>query len=74
MILFTKLFISLKTQNHFFRHLLASPNHPFLSECHNLTSDCQAVTDGKLWCMERLVFQQIMQSTGIKKTENQVML
>ena len=32
----------------------------------------QAVTDGKLWCMERLVFQQIMQSTGIKKTENQV--
>lgn len=32
------------------------------------------MTDGKLWCMERLVFQQIMQSTGIKKTENQVRL
>ena len=30
------------------------------------------MTDGKLWCMERLVFQQIMQSTGIKKMENQL--
>jgi len=36
------------------------------------TASIKAVTDGKLWCMERLVFQQIMQSTGIKKTENQV--
>ena len=32
----------------------------------------QAVTDGKLWCMERLVFQQIMQATGIKQMENQL--
>merc|ERR1719471_2301500 len=36
------------------------------------TANIKAVTDGKLWCMERLVFQQIMQATGIKKTENQV--
>ena len=32
----------------------------------------QAVADGKLWAIERTVFQQIMQSTGMKKIENQV--
>ena len=32
----------------------------------------QAVSDGKLWAMERTVFQQIMQAAGIRKIENQV--
>jgi len=36
------------------------------------TASIKAVTDGKLWCMERIVFQQIMQATGIKKMENQL--
>jgi len=36
------------------------------------TASIKAVTDGKLWAMERTVFQQIMQSTGMKKTENQI--
>lgn len=36
------------------------------------TASIKAVTDGKLWAMERTVFQQIMQSTGMKKMENQV--
>ena len=36
------------------------------------TASIKAVTDGKLWAMERTVFQQIMQSTGMKKIENQV--
>merc|ERR1719346_866009 len=36
------------------------------------TANIKAVTDGKLWCMERIVFQQIMQSTGIKQMENQL--
>ena len=31
-----------------------------------------AVTNGVLWSLERKVFQQIMVSTGLKKTENQV--
>jgi hypothetical protein len=32
----------------------------------------QAVTEGKVLCIERSVFQQIMVSTGIRKMENQV--
>jgi len=36
------------------------------------TASIKAVTDGKLWCMERIVFQQIMQATGMKKMENQL--
>lgn len=36
------------------------------------TASIKAVSDGKLWAMERTVFQQIMQSTGMKKTENQI--
>jgi len=36
------------------------------------TASIKAVTDGKLWALERSVFQKIMMSTGIKKTENQV--
>ena len=30
------------------------------------------MADGKLWAIERTVFQQIMQSTGMRKIENQV--
>merc|ERR550517_1458752 len=36
------------------------------------TASIKAVTEGKLWALERSVFQKIMMSTGIKKTENQV--
>jgi len=36
------------------------------------TASIKAVTDGKLWALERSVFQKIMMSTGLKKTENQV--
>lgn len=36
------------------------------------TATIKAVTDGKLWALERSVFQRIMMSTGLKKTENQV--
>ncbi len=36
------------------------------------TASIKAVTDGKIWALERSVFQQIMVSTGLKKTENQV--
>jgi len=36
------------------------------------TASIKAVADGKLWVIERTVFQQIMQSTGMKKIENQV--
>jgi len=36
------------------------------------TASIKAVADGKLWAIERTVFQQIMQSTGMKKIENQV--
>ena len=36
------------------------------------TASIKAVTEGKLWCMERIVFQQIMQATGMKKMENQL--
>lgn len=36
------------------------------------TASIKAVADGKLWTIERTVFQQIMQSTGMKKMENQV--
>jgi cGMP-dependent protein kinase len=36
------------------------------------TASVKAVTDGKLWALDRSVFQQIMVSTGLKKTENQV--
>ena len=32
----------------------------------------QAVSGGKLWSLDRTVFQQIMVSTGIRKFENQV--
>ena len=38
----------------------------------NMIHSIKAVTDGKLWALERSVFQQIMVSTGLKKTENQV--
>lgn len=36
------------------------------------TASIKAVTDGKLWALDRSVFQKIMMSTGIQKTENQV--
>ena len=36
------------------------------------TASIKAVTDGKLWAIERTVFEQIMQTTGMKKIENQV--
>ena len=36
------------------------------------TASIKAVADGKLWTIKRTVFQQIMQSTGMKKMENQV--
>ncbi|XP_023326889.1 cGMP-dependent protein kinase, isozyme 1 [Eurytemora carolleeae] len=36
------------------------------------TASIKAVTDGKLWTLERSVFQTIMMSTGLKKTEKQV--
>jgi len=36
------------------------------------TASIKAVTDGKLWALERSAFQKIMMSSGIKKMENQV--
>jgi len=36
------------------------------------TASIKAVADGKLWTIERTVFQQIMQTTGMRKIENQV--
>ena len=36
------------------------------------TASIKAVTDGKVWALERKVFQQIMVSSGLKKMENQV--
>ena len=38
------------------------------------TASIKAVADGKLWTIERTVFQQIMQSTGMKKMENNLKL
>ena len=36
------------------------------------TASIKAVSDGKVWALERKVFQQIMVSSGLKKMENQV--
>jgi len=36
------------------------------------TASIKAVTDGKVWALERKVFQQIMVSSGLKKMENQM--
>ena len=36
------------------------------------TASIKAVSDGKVWALERRVFQQIMVSSGLKKMENQV--
>ena len=36
------------------------------------TASIKAVTEGKVWALERKVFQQIMVSSGLKKMENQV--
>ena len=36
------------------------------------TASIKAVTDGKVWALERTVFQQVMVSSGMKKMENQV--
>ena len=38
------------------------------------TASIKAVTDGKVWGLERTVFQQVMVSSGLKKMENQVFL
>ena len=38
------------------------------------TASIKAVTDGKVWALERTVFQQVMVSSGLKKMENQVFL
>ena len=37
------------------------------------TASIKAVTDGKVWALERTVFQQVMVSSGMKKMENQVL-
>ena len=36
------------------------------------TASVKAVSDGKVWALERTVFQQVMVSSGIKKMENKV--
>jgi len=36
------------------------------------TASIKAVSDGKVWALERKVFQQIMVSSGLKKMENQM--
>ena len=36
------------------------------------TASVKAVSDGKVWALERKVFQQVMVSSGLKKMENQV--
>ena len=36
------------------------------------TASVRAITDGKVWALERAVFQQVMVSSGMKKMESQV--
>ena len=36
------------------------------------TASIKAVSNGKVWALERKVFQQIMVASGLKKMENQV--
>lgn len=36
------------------------------------TASVKAIEDGRVWALERKVFQQIMVSTGLKKMENQM--
>ena len=36
------------------------------------TASIKAVTDGKVWVLERRVFQHVMVSSGLRKIESQV--
>ena len=36
------------------------------------TASIRAATDGKVWALERRVFQQVMVSSGLKRMENQM--